>query len=176
MTRSVPALGHDELLANLLLGRRKELETGRVYLLKERKPKRAVDLFLQCAERGFKPLYVTRQHPDHVLRGNRGDARVVWLSATLGKDYVDPHNLNGLSRLIGEFIAESNGTGSVVLVDGLEYLMVNNDPDRVFKFVDYLDEVVATHRSILLAPIDDRAFEPKALALLERNAVVLDKA
>src|SRR5207244_13615888 len=34
--------------------------------------------------------------------GGEGD-RIVWLSTTLGKDYVDPHNLNSLSHLIPNF-------------------------------------------------------------------------
>lgn len=177
MTRTLPVAGDDELLTTLLLGRRKDLEDGRVYLLKERKPKRALELFLQCAEKGRRALCVTRQHPNHVARQHGGLAvRVVWLSASLGKDYVDPHNLNSLTTLITGFIDEPGGSGSVVLLDGLEYLMVNNEPERVFKFLDYLDEVVATHRTILLASIDDRAFDAKELALLERNSVVLDRA
>lgn len=176
MTRTVPAVGLDEVLKTLLEGRKQDLEAGRVYLLKERKPKYSVALFLEYAARGLNPLYITRQHPNHVLPGNGLPVRIVWLSSTLGNDYVDPHNLNGLSHLIDGFVAESDGRGSVVLLDGLEYLTVNNDSERVLKFFDYLGEVVATHRSILLAPVDERALDPKALALFERNAVVLDSA
>ena len=175
MTRTLPIAGDDELLTTLLLGRR-ELEDGRVYLLKERKPKWALDLFRLYAGKGRRPLHITRQHPNHVARQDGIPVRVVWLSTTLGKDYMDPHNLNSLTTLIRSFIDEAGESGSVILLDGLEYLMINNDPARLFKFFDYLEEVVALGRSIFLTSIDERAFDPKELALLERNAVVLDPA
>lgn len=177
LPRTVPIAADDDLLTNLLLGRRGELEDGCVYLLKERKPRRALEMFRKCGESGRRLLYVTRQHPDHAMRRNGSlPVRIVWLSTTIGTDYVDPHNLNSLTTLITGFIDEANGHGSAVLLDGLEYLMINNDSERVFKFFDYLDEIVATRRVILLASIDDRAFDAKELALLERNATVLDAA
>ena len=173
----MPTDADDELLKKLLLERRDELEDGCVYLLKERKPKRAIELFRSCGEGGRRRLYVTRQHPDHVVRElGPTPVRIVWLSTTIGTDYVDPHNLNSLMTLITGFLDEAGGPESAVLVDGIEYLMINNPPERVFKFLDYLDEVIATRRAVLIASIDDRAFDPKELALLERNAIVLDAA
>jgi len=177
LTRTVPTAADDDLLTKLLLDRRDELEDGCVYLLKERKPRRAWELFRRCGEGGRRLLYVTRQHPDHAVRqGGSLPVRVVWLSTTIGTDYVDPHNLNSLTTLIQGFVDEANGPRSAILLDGIEYLKINNDPERVFQFFDYLDEVVATRRAVLLVSIDDRAFDPKELALLERNAIVFDSA
>jgi len=172
----VPAAADDELLKKLLLERRDELEDGCVYLLKERKPKRARELFRRCGEGGRRLLYVTRQHPGHLAREFGSTVRVVWLSTTIGTDYVDPHNLNSLMTLITDFLDEDGGLRSAVLIDGVEYLMINNPPERVFKFFDFLDEAIATRPAVLLASIDARAFDPKELALLERNAIVLDGA
>ena len=177
VARTVPIAADDDLLTNLLLGRRGDLEDGCVYLLKERKPRRALEMFRKCGESGRRLLHVTRQHPDHAKRENGGlPVRIVWLSTTIGTDHIDPHNLNSLTTLIMGFVDEASAPGSAVLLDGLEYLMINNDPERVFKFFDYLDEVVASRRVVLLASIDDRAFDARQLALLERNATVLDAA
>lgn len=172
----MPTAADDELLKQLLLERRDELEDGRVYLLKERKPVRARELLRGCGDGGRRLLYVTRQHPSHVARELGSAVRVVWLSTTIGTDYVDPHNLNSLMTLITEFLDQDGEPKSAVLIDGVEYLMINNPPERVFKFLDFLDEAIATRSAVLLASIDARAFEPKQLALLERNAVVLDGA
>ena len=163
----------DDLLKSLLFGKQKDLEEGRTYLTKEKKPDRALVYFRKQIESGFRPLYVTRQHPNHVLRVHAGkELRVVGLSTTLGRDYVDPHNLNSLTNLVANFVAD--GPRAVILLDGLEYQMINNEFPRILTFHEYENEQVAKKRAVLLLSVDDREFEPKELALIERNTVALE--
>src|SRR5437016_13380739 len=114
------AFEEDELLKDLLFGKKKDLEEGRAYLVKEKKPERALAVFQQAIDAGWRPLYITRQHPNHVIR-RRGtkDIRVVWLSTTLGRDYVDPHNLNSLRHLNGTFLNER--PGAAICADHIAY-------------------------------------------------------
>jgi pentatricopeptide repeat protein len=167
------AFEEDELLRDLLFGKKRELEEGRAYLVKEKKPEKALAMFHQSIDSGWRPLYVTRQHPNHIVR-RRGekDIRVVWLSTTLGKDYIDPHNLNSLSNLIGTFLDE--GPRGLILLDGIEYLMINNDFARILHFLEYVNEQIALRRAALLLSVDERAFEAKELAYIERNTVPID--
>jgi len=99
------AFKEDELLKDLLFGKKKDLEEGRAYLMKEKKPEKALSAFQRAVDAGWRPMYITRQHPNHIVR-RRGEKeiRVVWLSTTLGNDYIDPHNLNSLSNLIANFV------------------------------------------------------------------------
>jgi hypothetical protein len=167
------AFDEDDLLKSLLFGKQRELEEGRTYLTKEKKPEKALAYFRKAIESGFRPLYVTRQHPNHVPRAHAGkEIRVVWLSTTLGRDYVDPHNLNSLTNLVSNFVADE--PCAIILLDGLEYLMINNDFPRILHFLEYVNEQVAMKRAILVLSVDDRAFEPKELALIERNTVALE--
>jgi hypothetical protein len=163
----------DELFRRLAFGEPRRLEPGRSYILKERKTGKAWDLFERMLGDGYEGLYVTRQHPNHVenAHGPR-TLKIVWLSTTLGRDYVDPHNLNALTGLINGFVQSSKRT--IVLIDGLEYLRLNNDADRILKFVEMLDEIVMQRQGILVLSLDDRAFDPREMAFLERNSVVLD--
>ena len=167
------AFEEDELLRDLLFGKKKDLEEGRAYLMKEKKPERALAVFHQAVDAGWRPMYITRQHPNHVLR-RRGDQeiRVVWLSTTLGKDYIDPHNLNSLSNLIAHFL--NNGSRAVILLDGIEYLMINNDFARILHFLEYVNEQIALRRAALILSLDERAFDAKELAYIERNTVPLE--
>src|SRR3990170_3362917 len=163
----------DDLLKALLFGKKRDLEEGRSYLVKERKPERALAHFYRAVEQGYRPMYVTRQHPNHIIRQHQGkEIRVVWLSTTLGKDYVDPHNLNSLSNLVSNFVAD--GPHGVILLDGIEYLMMNNDFARILHFLEYVNEQIAIRRALLLLSLDDRAFDPKELALIEKNMVLLE--
>ena len=163
----------DELFRQLAFGVPRRLEPGRSYLVKERKPGKAWDLFERMLDEGYEGLYVTRQHPNHVenAHGPR-TLKVVWLSTTLGRDYVDPHNLNALTNLINGFVQSPRKT--IVLIDGIEYLRLNNDADRVLKFVEVLDEIVMQRQGVLLLSLDYRAFDPRELAFLERNSIVLE--
>jgi len=167
------AFEEDDLLKSLLFGKKRDLDEGRSYLVKERKPARALAHFQRAIEQGYRPLYITRQHPNHVVRHTAGkEIRVVWLSTTLGNDYVDPHNLNSLSNLISNFVAD--GDRAVVLLDGIEYLMMNNDFPRLLQFLEYINEQIALRRGILLLSLDDRAFDQKDLAYIEKATVLLE--
>ena len=167
------AVDENELFRQIAFGTPRKLEDGRSYIVKERKPGKAWDLFERMLDDGYDGLYVTRQHPNHVesAHGPR-KLKIVWLSTTLGRDYVDPHNLNALTNLIHGFMESTRRT--IILLDGLEYLRLNNDAQRVLKFVEGLDEIVMQRQGVLLLSLDDRAFDPKELAFLERNSVVLD--
>ncbi len=163
----------DELFRQLAFGKRFSLEPGRSYVLKEKKPGKAWQVFTQALEDGCEGLYVTRQHPNHVeTRFGPKALKVVWLSTTLGRDYVDPHNLGALTNLINAFTDQARP--GIILLDGLEYLMINNDYPRIIKFIEYLNEIVMQKQCIFVLSLDERAFDPKELAYIERNSVVLE--
>ena len=167
------AKNEDEVFAQLAFGKRQQLDEGRSYMVKERKPGKAWQRFTDALDGGCEGLYITRQHPNHVeKRHGPKTLRIVWLSTTLGRDYVDPHNLGALTNLINGFTEAPRRT--IILLDGLEYLMINNDYARLLKFIEYLHEIVMQRRCILLLSVDDRAFDPREMAFLERNAIVLD--
>ena len=166
-------LDEDELFRRIAFGEPRQLEGGRSYLVKERKPGKAWNLFERMLGDGYDGLYVTRQHPNHVKNAmGRRTLTILWLSTTLGRDYVDPHNLSALTNLINGFVGSTRH--AIILLDGLEYLRLNNDAERVLKFVEYLDEIVVHRDGILILSLDARAFDPKELAFLERNSVVIE--
>ncbi len=66
----------------------------------------------------------------------------------------------------------------MVLLDGLEYLVSNNDFNKVLRVIDQVNDHISQSTSRMILPVDPRAFEPKEVALLERNMekVQLSKA
>ena len=165
-------LGEDEIFRALVFGKESGLQDGRTYIVKERKPQRALERFTRLVSEGHRGLYITRQHPDHVSRSRLESVRLIWLSTTLGANYMDPHNLSSLTALVKDYLAASPKV--VVLLDGLEYLMINNDFARILRFVEVLNELVSEQGAILILSVDDRAFEEKELALLERSAELIE--
>jgi two-component system cell cycle response regulator len=63
---------------------------------------------------------------------------------------------------------EENASG-VILLDGLEYLVSNNDFNKVLRVIDQVNDQISQSTAVMIIPVDPRAFDPKELALLERN-------
>src|SRR3989475_13019573 len=115
-----------------------------------------------------------RQYPERVRR-ERGlaEVRLIWLSTTPGEDFNNPAAIGTLAKVIQKFIEDSNGEG-VVLLDGLEYLIINNGFLQTLMFVEHVNEFVMQRRAIILLPVSPDTLEEKELALLERNLKVLE--
>jgi len=144
------------------------LEPGACYLIKGRKADSSYRLFSRLT-RKTPGLVISRQFPDRVRR-ERGvvDSRVIWLSHTPGQDYHNPTALGSLAKLISGFIDENEGVATILL-EGIEYLSVNNGFLQTLMFVEHVNEFVMQRKAIVLIPVSPDALEEKELALLERN-------
>ena len=60
------------------------------------------------------------------------------------------------------------------MIDGIEFLIVNNGFDKVLKMIHRVTEVVMEYRSRLIISIDPRALDTRELALLERNMEIIE--
>ena len=79
-------------------------------------------------------------------------------------------NLGSLTNIISRFVESEVKT--VIMLDGMEYLLVNNDFARLLKFIEYINELVMQNKALLIISIDKRALDEREMALLERNAEV----
>jgi hypothetical protein len=151
-----------------------DIEKGVCYLVKEKKPEVSYRLFEVLLEQKIPGLVVTRQYPERVRR-ERGltDVRIVWLSHTPGEDFHNPTAIGTLAKVLQKFIEDNNGEG-VVLLDGLEFLIINNGFLQTLMFVEHVNEFIMQHRAIVLLPVSPETLEEKELALLERNIKVLE--
>ena len=151
-----------------------DIEKGVCYLVKEKKPDVSYRLFEVLLEQKLPGLVVTRQYPERVRR-ERGltDARIIWLSHTPGEDFHNPTAIGTLAKVLQKFIEDNGGEG-VILLDGLEFLIINNGFLQTLMFVEHVNEFIMQHRGILLLPVSPETLEEKELALLERNLKVLE--
>ena len=150
------------------------LAPGACYLIKEKKPDLSYRLFSMLTRDGTPGIVITRQYPERVRR-ERGvtDRRIVWLSHTPGEDYHNPTAIGSLAKLISGFVEEGQGV-AIVLLDGIEYLSINNGFLQTLMFVEHVNEFVMQRKAIVILPVSPDALEEKELALLERNIEVLE--
>jgi len=144
------------------------LERGSSYLLPDEKPDRAFQILGSEIARGVKALVIARLYPDEVRkRYGLKDVPVLWLSRGYGKETVNPTNLGALVQEIERFM--SGKEDSVILLDGLEYLLVQNDPQKVVKFVQVLVDSASVHHSKLLVSFDVKSVNEAVRALITRD-------
>ncbi|MBN1677787.1 MAG: DUF835 domain-containing protein [Candidatus Thermoplasmatota archaeon] len=117
-------------------------------------------------------LVVTREFPDNVrLKYNLQVTPTMWLTETPGDRKIAPTSLTVLTDTMTRFM-EAN-LNSIVLLEGVEYLVTHNGFRKVLKLLDALNETAWISRARLLVTIDPKAFDTKDLALLERDRTVV---
>ncbi|MCK5547712.1 MAG: DUF835 domain-containing protein [Thermoplasmata archaeon] len=150
-----------------------KIREGHCYLVKGATQKEGYELFAEQIVNGTKGLCFTREYPDKVVEkyGLKG-VPIYWLCHSLGRQRINPKRLGLLVREILTFM-QQNGDG-VILLDGLEYLITNNDFERVMKTIHSIIEIVVQRSSILILPVNPDALNRRELALLERSMEVIE--
>ena len=167
-------MGQSGSESGLGITRKYDLIPGRTYVIEESPSDISFDAFvniISTSVNGSKKtvgLAVSRQHPDLIKQKYGLEATpIYWLATRTGDEVVSPTNLSILTHMLIKFV-EENPSG-VMLLDGLEYLVSNNDFNKVLRVIDQVSDHISQSKAVLVIPVDPRAFTPKELALLERN-------
>ena len=91
----------------------------------------------------------------------------------MGERTINPLNVGILTDRLFRFF--ETGDQRVVLLEGLEYMVMQNDFDKVLRLTNYLYESVAMTKNMLVVSLDPSAFSPKELAFLEKSAYIIDE-
>jgi hypothetical protein len=143
-----------------------ELLQGHAYLVKN--PPLAYEVFTDQVTHGFHGLCISRTHPDLVRREHGLDRTpVLWLSETHSESRISPTNRDQLIAQIEDFTSKSER--SIILLDGLEYLITKNGYERVLSLLQKINELIAVKKSCLIVPVNASALKERELALLERE-------
>lgn len=150
-----------------------ELRRGLSYIVKEQKATKSFEIFVDQVTHNIPGLCITRQYPATVRKEwGLEETPIIWLSNQLGKVYVNPTNIGILGDTVIRFIEKTDD--SVVMIDGIEFLIVNNGFDKVLKMIHRITEVVMEYKSRLIISVDPRALDIRELALLERNMEIIE--
>ena len=149
------------------------IERGFIYLVKEKRPGIAFEMFTEATTHGAKGMLVVREHPNRLKQLHEFDAtKILWLTRRVGVDHIDPTELSLLSLEITRFV--EGVSKSVVLLEGLEYIITQNDFETVLRFVNHLHDFILAHDSAVIIVIDPRVLNIRELALLERAARIVE--
>jgi hypothetical protein len=150
---------------------------GATYIIKDKRLDQPIAVMKAQLKKGVSGLCIVRTPPDHLREKYDLDCRMVWLTklegvrngATSSKfESVSPTETPALTTLIKSFLSENKK--GIVLLEGLEYLINQNDFKTVLKFLSGTKDQVFLAKGILLVPFDPVVLEPKDLKALERES------
>jgi len=144
-----------------------ELKESSTYLVKESQPGEAYVLFRSALASGKNGICVTRLFPQKVREQYQlAVTPIVWLSNIGKEDSVRPKDLEKLSLLLEQFLSKERG---IILLDGIEYLITNNNFLTVLRLVQSLRDQVAVNKATFLLSVNPSTLDSHQLNLLERE-------
>ncbi len=122
------------------------------------------ELFKDILDTDMEGLCVTRDYPDKI-REKYGlkNVEIIWLSNVDREDVIRPKSLEKFSLSIENFLARKKG---VILLNGLEYLITNNEFRTVLHLIQSIKDQVAINESILLIPVNPTTLADNQMDLL----------
>lgn len=150
---------------------------GFVYLVKENGLQRTIAIYNSLVKQGAMGMCITRSFPGDVRGSLLGEPQMVWLtkqenisqeeSGFNPEDCISPSDMGKILTTSRNFTR--GGKGSIVLLEGIEYLVIQNDFQGVMKFLYSLVDQAKTTRSIVLLPVCPTSLEARDFKILESN-------
>jgi two-component system cell cycle response regulator len=146
-----------------------ELESGFIYISGSEETGQSYKTFSDLVKSGKPGLCITRMNPDKI-RSMYGIAKtpIVWLTKNkiTGQQSIDSTELFRIYPTIADFVNKVDD--GVVLMDGLEYLVLDNDFLSVVKLLEQTNDTIMASSSRMLLQLDPDVLEKKEFHLLKR--------
>ena len=144
------------------------MEKGSVYLFEESLLQRSFEVLCDLVTHGVSGLCILRSYPPHMrAKWKLEKTPLIWFSSTETQDSVAPADLSKVIYIVQEFLRKTDD--SVVMIEGIEYLITQNDFITVLKMVHAISDLVIIHDSRLIISLNPQVLEEKERVLLERE-------
>lgn len=145
--------------------RKYSLKKGRSYLIRKNLEIPAMDIFTDQVLSGKNGLLVTRNNPQFIREETPlKKTPIIWLTEVAGESSIDPSRIEELANTITKFIEASSE--SIVLLEGLPYLISYSDFNLVLRFLRTIRDQAATKNSILMINVNQKNFSEQNYSLL----------
>ncbi|MCG7845018.1 MAG: DUF835 domain-containing protein [Methanomassiliicoccales archaeon] len=153
---------------------RQEAGPGKTVLLKGESNQEGLEAFRDLVKAGWEGLCISRTSPKDVRQFVSKECSVLWLTKadpTAGDqdrdEYLLPTETAKMQTSIRNFLTKNKGRPSVILLDGMTYIITNTDFRSFLKIAQKMKDDVYQAQSLLLLP-----YEPKNLAESEMNLLI----
>ena len=151
------------------------MRRGFSYTISEEKPSIAFATLADIIGAGFDALVISREHPSQLReKYDLGNADIRWLTQVVGNNNLDPSKLSVITSAIMSFLEKK--TNAAVFIDGLEYLLVNNNVIRVIAMMENVMQKVVDSGAVVIAAVNKLTFDQKDLAMISKLFEDIDTA
>jgi PAS domain S-box-containing protein len=142
-----------------------KIEKGRSYLVTEKALERGADVFRDLLEAGYTGIVMSRAPKKEMIESVGDGVKMLQFSGeTTGKGTIPPQ-LDVVNKYIEDFASRD----SVVLLDRLDYLIVQNSFKDVLRFLNRLSERIYASKAVLVIVVDPGTLSDQQLSLLEKE-------
>ncbi len=149
-----------------------EVAQGYNYLIVDDSPAVAYDEYKTILRKEVPGLCVSTTFPEKLRKEFEiSEGALYWLSDTVtdpSVSTIDPKRLDfELMRAVSNFFKES--PKGVVMIDGIEYLVVENGFDRVLRFVKKINDLASVNDATIFVPLTPSALGEEEFAMLRKE-------
>ena len=172
---------NNECIGTLFIGKditrdidlHKRLLGGNSYLITDRNNKSSIDLLIDLTIDEYKGLIIIRGNPDQIKKQipQSKNIEIMFLTREEIKGF---NNILNFEKLINEFKQFTNkNTKSVILLDGVHYLISRFSFDEFIKYLYDINDIIAKNKAILFVRIDPSIIDNNQMALIENELLIL---
>ena len=148
------------------------LDPSEGYIVLEKKPKKSFEIFADLVTHGIPGFVISRTHPEKIARKYKlTKTPMMWLSRSGRENAISPDDLSKLRYIIEDFAKKSGE--SVILLDGLEYLITQTGFEPVLMYMQELKDAVVLSNSRLIIPLHEETLAKREHSALEREFTIL---
>lgn len=151
--------------------RMRMLKEGYNYLLLEDEGSETYSVFSDFLEEGAEGIVITTNIPTKIEeRYSIRNSKIKWITDHESENYsiLNPQRLDfEITRCIKNF-ADKNER-AVILLDGLEYLVVENGFEKVSKFIKKATDMVSVNAATFLVHVNPNSFASSELSILKKE-------
>lgn len=149
-----------------------EIPPGRSFIVYENKYEKSFEIFKDLVTHNISGLAITRTPPESLKTiYDLEKTPFIRLSKIEGPNTISPIYINSIMNLIKDFI--ENAKESVIILEGLEYIISQNNFDIVIKFIQALRDLILIENSRLIIPLNKDMFNRKEITQIEKELDVL---
>lgn len=131
----------------------------------------AYNIFTQLVLHGVPGICFTREKPEELVSYGIPKEKIILISATPVPGYERVEGLQQISLRIADFLKEN--PRSLVLLDGLEYLVSRSGFDAVYRFLQEKRFSFLESEATLLIPVNLSVFTDRERALISTEAKII---
>jgi len=148
---------------------------GESYVINEENPEKCFIVFEQILNRGGRGLCITRTSPESIELFNRNEnIEYIWLTK-MGMvknerfQTFSPTDLSKITGRINDFVKENVKNKSIVLFEGVEFLITNNSFNDVIKMLSTVKDIVQSNKGVFLVSMNMNTLKDEEKNIIKRE-------